>query len=61
MAVEGISLLDLLGREADWHERSLSRRDPARIVGGPDGGVPVFEPPLAQSLLANESTLEGSS
>ena len=43
MAIEGIGLVDLLEREADWYDHSLSRRDPARIVGGPDGGVPVFD------------------
>jgi hypothetical protein len=61
MSVEGISLADLLNREADWHERSLSRRDPARIIGIPDAGVSVFEAPVAQSLLADEAALDSSS
>ena len=41
MTVEGIALSDILRRESDWHERSLSGRGPARILGGYDAGVPL--------------------
>lgn len=60
MSVEGISLVDLLSRESDWYERSLSRRDPARIVGGPDGGVPIFGPAIVQTPTARRAASETS-
>ena len=47
--------------EADWHERSLSRRDPARIIGGPDGGVPILEASALLSSSLQATVSDGSS
>jgi hypothetical protein len=60
MSVEGIGLTALLQREADWHERSLSRREPARIIGGPDGGVPILEASSSPSAIPHEIATDGS-
>jgi hypothetical protein len=61
MSVEGISLIELLQREAAWHERSLSRRDPAQIIGGPDGGVPIAESSLLETLGVDAPASDASS
>ncbi len=50
MTVEGIALQEILRRESDWHDRSLNGRDPARILGGFDAGVPLSRPPAGTPL-----------